>query len=56
MLNYQSGAFHDGAALRHTLGKKPAPEFHAWAQEMGFLDADGRLAERAGDLSIFLGK
>lgn len=56
MLNYQCGAFHDGAALRQTLGKKPAPEFHAWAQEMGFLDAEGRLAERAGDLSIFLGK
>lgn len=56
MLNYQCTGYHDGASLRQLLGLKPAPEFHAWAQEMGILDADGRLTERAGDLSIFLGK
>jgi ethanolamine ammonia-lyase large subunit len=52
MLNYQSTSFHDDAALRETLGLRPAPEFERWLEEMGLMK-DGRLTERAGDPSIF---
>jgi ethanolamine ammonia-lyase large subunit len=43
MLNYQSTSFHDGNYLRRALGLRPAPEFEAWLQTMGVLDADNRL-------------
>lgn len=43
MLNYQSTSFHDAAYLRTVLGKRPAPEFEAWLQEMNILDEKGRL-------------
>jgi ethanolamine ammonia-lyase large subunit len=43
MLNYQSLAFHDVLGLRHLLNLRPAPEFEAWLDRMGMLDATGRL-------------
>jgi len=42
MLNYQSTSFHDALYLRRVLGKRPAPEFEAWLEEMGLVDAQGR--------------
>jgi ethanolamine ammonia-lyase large subunit len=46
MLGYQSTSFHDALYLRHALGLRPAPEFEAWLQHMGFSDAQGRPTER----------
>ncbi|MEV8472994.1 ethanolamine ammonia-lyase subunit EutB [Ralstonia sp. UNC404CL21Col] len=45
MLNYQSTSFHDALYLRDTLGLRPAPEFEAWLQSMGIVDATGRLQD-----------
>ncbi|MCT7326789.1 ethanolamine ammonia-lyase subunit EutB [Ralstonia mojiangensis] len=45
MLNYQSTSFHDALYLRDTLGLRPAPEFDAWLQSMGIVDAAGRLQD-----------
>jgi len=49
----QSPSFHDAAALRQTLGLRPAPEFEAWMVEHGLM-ADGRLTGRAGDPGLFM--
>ncbi|MDR1516395.1 MAG: ethanolamine ammonia-lyase subunit EutB [Synergistaceae bacterium] len=54
MLAYQDTSYHDDATLRELLNLKPAPEFFRWAVEMGVLDEDGKLTERAGDASIFI--
>jgi ethanolamine ammonia-lyase large subunit len=43
MLNYQSTSFHDALYVRGVLGLRPAPEFEAWLQGMGMLDAAGRV-------------
>ncbi|MGH7536101.1 MAG: ethanolamine ammonia-lyase subunit EutB, partial [Gemmatimonadales bacterium] len=43
MLHYQSTSFHDALYLRRLLGLRPAPEFEAWLQRMGIVDAAGRL-------------
>jgi len=45
MLNYQSTSFHDALYLRDMLGLRPAPEFEAWLQSMGIVDAAGRLQD-----------
>jgi ethanolamine ammonia-lyase large subunit len=45
MLNYQSTSFHDALYLRDTLGLRPAPEFEAWLQSMGIVDAAGCLQD-----------
>lgn len=49
MLNYQSTSFHDALYLREVLGLKRAPEFELWLQQIGIVDATGRLlpSERA---------
>jgi len=44
MLSYQSLSFHDILSLRHRLNLKPCPEFQAWLENMGMLDAKGRVA------------
>ncbi|HZP15736.1 MAG TPA: ethanolamine ammonia-lyase subunit EutB [Nocardioides sp.] len=41
MLGYQSTSFHDALYARRVLGKRPAPEFEAWLDRMGLLDATG---------------
>lgn len=41
MLNYQSTSFHDALYVRKVLGKKPAPEFELWLQNMGIMDDKG---------------
>lgn len=43
MLNYQSTSFHDALFVRRLLGRKRAPEFEAWLQQMGITDAQGAL-------------
>lgn len=53
MLNYQTNAFHDTAAVRELLGLRPIAEFERWLEKMGIME-DGRLTERAGDPTIFL--
>ncbi|MCP8970402.1 ethanolamine ammonia-lyase subunit EutB [Ectobacillus ponti] len=52
MLNYQSLSYHDVAALRETLGRKPAPCFQEWLEEIGIFE-NGRLSRYAGDPSFF---
>ena len=48
MLSYQSTSFHDALYVRSVLGLRPAPEFEAWLERMGILDAAGRVRPRAG--------
>jgi ethanolamine ammonia-lyase large subunit len=43
MLNYQSSSFHDALYLRETLSLRRAPEFQAWLEGLGIVDAQGRL-------------
>lgn len=52
MLSYQDTSYHDDASLREMLGLRPLKEFEIWLEKMGIMK-DGRLTERAGDLSIF---
>jgi ethanolamine ammonia-lyase large subunit len=44
MLNYQSTSFHDSHYLRQALGLRPAPEFEAWLQRMGVMNAGNQLS------------
>lgn len=43
MLGYQSLAYHDALYVRKVLGLRPAPEFEAWLDRLGMLDARGRV-------------
>ena len=53
MLSYQSTSYHDASALRAALKMRPAPEFEAWCEQRGILDA-GRLTARAGDARLLM--
>ncbi|MCI8816769.1 MAG: ethanolamine ammonia-lyase subunit EutB [Angelakisella sp.] len=55
MLNYQTNAYHDAAAIREILGLRPIREFDQWLEKMG-LSENGKLTSRAGDPTIFLEK
>jgi len=46
MLGYQSTSFHDALVMRDLLGRKPAPEFEAWLERQGLLDATNRIRPR----------
>src|SRR3954470_11619320 len=46
MLGYQSTSFHDALAMRDLLGKRPAPEFEAWLERQGLMDAKNRVRPR----------
>ncbi|HZJ70793.1 MAG TPA: ethanolamine ammonia-lyase subunit EutB, partial [Planctomycetota bacterium] len=37
LLGYRSTSFHDAAALRETLGRRPAPEFERWMERQGLM-------------------
>jgi len=54
MLNYQTNAYHDAAAIREVLGLRPLPEFEAWLEKMGFMQG-GRLTGLAGKGGVFRG-
>ena len=43
MLNYQSTSFHDALYARQVLKLRRAPEFEAWLEDMGIVDAEGAL-------------
>ncbi|MBQ7817843.1 MAG: ethanolamine ammonia-lyase subunit EutB [Oscillospiraceae bacterium] len=53
MLNYQTNAYHDAAAVREILGLRPIREFEQWLEKMGIME-NGRLTARAGDPTIFV--
>ena len=53
MLAYQDTSYHDDVTLRELMDLKPAPDFFRWSVEMGVLDENGRLTDRAGDASMF---
>ena len=53
MLNYQTNAYHDAAAIREVLGLRPIREFEQWLEKMGIM-RDGCLTEIAGDPTIFI--
>lgn len=55
MLNYQSNAFHDAAAVREILNKRPIYEFEKWLESWGIMH-NGKLTERAGDPTVFVKK
>ncbi|WP_374939743.1 ethanolamine ammonia-lyase subunit EutB [Bacillus sp. MCCB 382] len=52
MLNYQSLSYHDVAAIRQTMQKRPSPVFEEWLEEMGIFE-NGKLSKIAGDPTIF---
>jgi len=43
MLGYQSTSFHDALAMRDLLHRRPAPEFAAWLERQGLMDATRRI-------------
>ncbi len=43
MLGYQSTSFHDALAMRELHARRPAPEFEAWLQRQGLINAAGRI-------------
>jgi len=53
MLNYQTNAYHDSAAVREILNLRPIREFELWLEKMGIME-NGKLTRRAGDPTIFL--
>ena len=53
MLNYQTNAYHDSAAVREILNLRPIREFEVWLEKMGIME-NGRLTSRAGDPTIFI--
>lgn len=53
MLMYQSTGYHDIAAVREMLGKRPIFKFEQWLEKHG-ITQDGKLTERAGDPTLFL--
>ncbi|MEA4933325.1 MAG: ethanolamine ammonia-lyase subunit EutB [Lawsonibacter sp.] len=53
MLNYQTNAYHDSAAIREILGLRPIREFELWLEKMGIME-NGKLTSRAGDPTIFM--
>lgn len=55
MLNYQSNAYQDSAAVREILGLHPIPEFERWLERVGVME-NGRLTALAGDPTIFTEK
>jgi len=40
MLGYQSTSFHDAQYLRQLLGRRPAPEFEVWLEQMEIFRSD----------------
>lgn len=52
MLMYQSTGYHDIAALRMMLKKRPVPEFEKWLEEYGILE-NGHFGPHAGDPTVF---
>lgn len=54
MLNYQTTGYHETASLREMFNVTAIKEFNDWMIEMGFIDENGKLTEKAGDASVLL--
>ena len=54
MLNYQSTSFHDALYIRRVLKLGRAPEFQAWLDRMGIMDAHGNFTLSQGSLARML--
>lgn len=52
MLNYQSNAYQDSAAVREILGLRPIREFEQWLERVGIME-NGKLTALAGDPTLF---
>lgn len=52
MLMYQSNSYHDIAALRELLHRRPLPEFERWLEKRGIWQ-NGQLGPAAGDPTLF---
>ncbi len=48
MLGYQTTSYHDIHYVRQIFGKRPAPEFEAWLEDMGLVDVRQRLISHKG--------
>lgn len=55
MLGYQTTSFHDIHYVRQVFGKRPAPEFEAWLEEMDLVDAHQRLINHKGGEHALIG-
>lgn len=55
MLMNQTTSYHDIAAIRELLDKRPIRDFEYAMEKLGIME-DGKLTERAGDPSYFFGK
>lgn len=53
MLNYQSTSYHDAAAVRSLLGKRPIRAFDDWLERMGFYE-NGSMTEQFGNPAILV--
>lgn len=53
MLMYQSTGFHEIAAVREMLDKRPIKEFEQWLEKYGIIE-NGKLTSRAGDPTLFM--
>jgi ethanolamine ammonia-lyase large subunit len=53
MLMNQTTSYHDVAAVREIMNKRPIKEFEDSMERLGIMK-DGRLTEKAGDPSIFV--
>lgn len=53
MLMYQSTGYHDIAAVREMLNKRPIAEFDSWLEKHGITE-NGKLTSLAGDPTLFL--
>lgn len=53
MLNYQTNAYHDIAAVRKVMGCHPIKEYEDWLKKMGIIDQYGVPTDKFGDATIF---
>lgn len=53
MLTYQTTSYHDTPTCAALFGRRPAPEYEKWAEDVGLMK-DGRLTAKAGDPSFFV--
>lgn len=55
MLGYQTTSYHDIHYVRQISGKRPAPEFEAWLEEMDLVDERQRLIKHKGGEHALIG-
>lgn len=55
MLGYQTTSYHDLQYVRQVFGKRPAPEFEAWLEDMDLVDVRQRLVNHTGGQHALIG-